>query len=196
MLIRKRRNRHLTKQVIVKAVGEAIAQLGTDKAGINHIAEISGYNKVLIYRYFGGRNGLYEAYLSELLVNLENEVTTMTAPVEEVTYYVYTYLSKFAELVSTTPAIRKLVVWQLQNPEHSTSLRLDEVLKEAENRLINKLTKPESALVQLLISGIIFRLVKQPSHLHEVQEQLNQVFVKRFNLHLESLDEESLMPMT
>ncbi len=59
----KKRDRERTKGKILKAVGEVIEQHGTEKVGVNLIARHAGVNKVLIYRYFGGVDGLMEQYV-------------------------------------------------------------------------------------------------------------------------------------
>ncbi|GAB2764935.1 TetR/AcrR family transcriptional regulator [Rhabdobacter roseus] len=59
----KKRDRERTKGKILKAVGEVIEQYGTEKVGVNLIARTAGVNKVLIYRYFGGVDGLMEQYV-------------------------------------------------------------------------------------------------------------------------------------
>lgn len=59
----KKRDRERTKNKILKAVGEVVEQYGTDKVGVNLIARTAGVNKVLIYRYFGGVDGLMEQYV-------------------------------------------------------------------------------------------------------------------------------------
>jgi AcrR family transcriptional regulator len=59
----KKRDRERTKSKILKAVGEVIEQHGTEKVGVNLIARQAGVNKVLIYRYFGGVDGLMEQYV-------------------------------------------------------------------------------------------------------------------------------------
>ncbi len=44
------------------AVGQLIAKNGLDQIGINRVANHSGINKILIYRYFGGLDGLLRVY--------------------------------------------------------------------------------------------------------------------------------------
>ena len=58
-----RRNRAMTTQRIVAAFEEVIAERGIKGAGINRIAEKAGVSKVLIYRYFGGMEGLITYYI-------------------------------------------------------------------------------------------------------------------------------------
>lgn len=59
----KKRDRERTKGKILKSVGKVIEKYGTEKVGVNLIAREAGVNKVLIYRYFGGVDGLMEQYV-------------------------------------------------------------------------------------------------------------------------------------
>lgn len=58
-----RRNRADTTQRIVNALEDVLAEQGLEGARINQIAEKAGISKVLIYRYFGGLDGLMEYYV-------------------------------------------------------------------------------------------------------------------------------------
>ena len=58
-----RRNRAKTTQRIVEALEEVIAERGLDGVGVNRVAEKANVSKVLIYRYFGGMEGLLEYYV-------------------------------------------------------------------------------------------------------------------------------------
>ncbi|GAB3574929.1 TetR/AcrR family transcriptional regulator [Spirosoma luteolum] len=57
-----KRDRKHTEHRLLEAVGEIIAAHGLDHVRINKVASWSGINKILIYRYFGGLDGLLEAY--------------------------------------------------------------------------------------------------------------------------------------
>ncbi|WP_128546639.1 TetR/AcrR family transcriptional regulator [Larkinella soli] len=58
-----KRNRAQTSQRIINAIEEVIAEKGVEGIGINRIAEKAGVSKVLIYRYFGGLDGLLTHYI-------------------------------------------------------------------------------------------------------------------------------------
>ncbi|GAB3576184.1 TetR/AcrR family transcriptional regulator [Spirosoma luteolum] len=58
-----RRNRAKTTQRIVEALEEVIAERGLEGVGVNRVAEKANVSKVLIYRYFGGMEGLMEYYV-------------------------------------------------------------------------------------------------------------------------------------
>ena len=58
-----RRNRVKTTQRIVEALEEVITERGLEGVGVNRVAEKANVSKVLIYRYFGGMEGLLEYYV-------------------------------------------------------------------------------------------------------------------------------------
>ncbi|SEM75748.1 transcriptional regulator, TetR family [bacterium A37T11] len=57
------RNKERTKLKLLDAVGEIIQTEGYTKLGINHIAQVAGVHKKLVYRYFGTVNNLIETYV-------------------------------------------------------------------------------------------------------------------------------------
>jgi AcrR family transcriptional regulator len=59
------RNREATRQLLIMAVGELLAEKGFTGLGVNAIARQAGVDKVLIYRYFGGLKGLITAFGQE-----------------------------------------------------------------------------------------------------------------------------------
>lgn len=54
-----------SEKKLIKAVSTVIEEDGFAKVGINHIARTAGCDKVLIYRYFGGLEGLLMAWAKE-----------------------------------------------------------------------------------------------------------------------------------
>ena len=59
------RDREATEQRILDAIGAIILRDGLTAVGINAIAREAGVSKVLIYRYFGDLDGLYEAFAEQ-----------------------------------------------------------------------------------------------------------------------------------
>ena len=51
------------REAILNAGEEVFAQHGFDGARIDAIAKVSGYNKSLIFQYFGDKLGLYAAVI-------------------------------------------------------------------------------------------------------------------------------------
>lgn len=61
----RKRNPDLTKQEILRAAHEEFCERGFDGARVDSIARKSGANKRLLYHYFGNKEELYCAVLSE-----------------------------------------------------------------------------------------------------------------------------------
>ncbi len=58
------KNKEASKQKFLDAVGELLMTQGFSALKINEIASVAGLDKKLIYRYFGGRDELVDAYIS------------------------------------------------------------------------------------------------------------------------------------
>lgn len=58
----KRRGREETERAFIDAVDAIIERDGLGAVGVNAIAREAGANKALIYRYFGGLDGLFREY--------------------------------------------------------------------------------------------------------------------------------------
>ncbi len=56
------RDRAVTEEILIKAVGRLLAQKGFKALGINAVAREAGVDKVLIYRYFGDLSSLIAAF--------------------------------------------------------------------------------------------------------------------------------------
>jgi len=56
------RNRLNTETRIIQAVGAVLENDGFEKVGVNLVARTASVDKVLIYRYFGGLDGLSGAF--------------------------------------------------------------------------------------------------------------------------------------
>ncbi|MFH1913100.1 MAG: TetR/AcrR family transcriptional regulator [Pseudomonadota bacterium] len=56
------RDKAITRQRLIDAVGKELAEEGFRHLGVNQVAREAGVDKKLIYRYFGGLPGLIAAY--------------------------------------------------------------------------------------------------------------------------------------
>lgn len=59
------RDRDMTEEKLIKAVGELIVKEGFESLGVRKVAEQAGVNKTLIYRYFESLDGLIYAYMKK-----------------------------------------------------------------------------------------------------------------------------------
>jgi AcrR family transcriptional regulator len=60
---KRKRNRETTVEHIIDALEYVLTERGIDGVGVNAVAEKAGVSKVLIYRYFGGLEGLLDHYV-------------------------------------------------------------------------------------------------------------------------------------
>jgi len=61
-----KRNRSQYEQKLILGVHQILLSRGFQAVGINAVAKQAGLNKVLIYRYFGGLDGLLAAYAEKM----------------------------------------------------------------------------------------------------------------------------------
>jgi len=61
----KERDRQLSEEKLIAAVGELIEEIGFENLGINQVAKKAGFSKNLIYRYFESLDGLIYAYMKK-----------------------------------------------------------------------------------------------------------------------------------
>ena len=59
------RDKQITSRRLISAVGSLLAKKGFKGIGVNAVAREAGVDKVLIYRYFGGLEGLIAAFGKE-----------------------------------------------------------------------------------------------------------------------------------
>lgn len=80
-----KRNRAKTTQRIIDAFEEVLAERGIQAIGVNRVAERAGVSKVLIYRYFGGLEGLISYYIrmGRLYPNFTEPVLEQLRPSNE-----------------------------------------------------------------------------------------------------------------
>ncbi len=78
-----RKRGEATREAILKAAEITFAGHGFDGARVDTIAEVSGYNKTLIFRYFGDKLGLYTEVLKRADREMSELLTQVFAPLLE-----------------------------------------------------------------------------------------------------------------
>jgi AcrR family transcriptional regulator len=155
------RDKERTKVKILKAVGEVIEQYGTDKVGINLIARAAGVNKVLIYRYFGGVEGVMEQYVKtgeytstsslEFIDNIE-----VNAPEQRGQVWSDILLAAMSDL-RDRKATRDLLRWEIGAGKPVLANVRNEVALKMMERIGPLKNYPDTgALIAVLISAIYY----------------------------------------
>ncbi len=109
----KEKDRQLSEEKLIKAVGELIEETGFENLGINQVAKRAEFSKNLIYRYFESLDGLIYAYMKKHDFWLN---TPLEQPdVSNIKGYLKTfYRREIAECRENT-ALRRLKRWELSS---------------------------------------------------------------------------------
>lgn len=129
MVTLKTRNRPATEHELIDAVGRLLARDGVGSFGVNAVAREAGVDKVLIYRYFDGLDGLLRAFaeneafwpsIDEVLGEGESDLRLM-APADRWA----TGLVRYARALRRRPITREVLAWeQIEKNELTEILRV------------------------------------------------------------------------
>ncbi|WP_245859456.1 TetR/AcrR family transcriptional regulator [Spirosoma aerolatum] len=163
MKVVKRRNRQMTMERILRAMGEVMAERGTEKAGINAVAERAGVNKVLIYRYFGGWNGLLEAYVHRgFFLSMFNDKFLDSVPdnlAPEARSKAWSeYTIQFMREFRNRKSSQELIRWEMANGETELARRLADFRDQSYKTMVSKLA-PYAAFDPIAITSLMVAAV-------------------------------------
>jgi len=163
MKVVKRRNRQMTMERILRAMGDVMAERGTEKAGINAVAERAGVNKVLIYRYFGGWNGLLEAYVQRgFFLSMFNEKFLDSVPdtlAPEARSKAWSeYTIQFMREFRARKSSQELIRWEMTHGETELARRLADFRDQSYKSMVSKLA-PYSDFDPLAITSLMVAAV-------------------------------------
>jgi AcrR family transcriptional regulator len=129
MVTTRTRNRHDTEQELVDAVGRLLVRDGVAAFGVNAVAREAGVDKVLIYRYFDGLDGLLRAFaqsasfwpnIDEVLGQGDSDLRSMS-PADRWA----TGLVRYARALRCRPITREVLAWeQVEKNELTEVLRV------------------------------------------------------------------------
>ena len=136
------RNRLQTEARILLAVKEILLRDGFPAIGINAIARQSGCDKVLIYRYFGGLDGLLMAFseTTELWWQADDMILESQAQISQIKLpdYLQILLKRHAETLQTKPLTLEIMAWELSE-QNNLTVALARVRAERGRTLVKKI---------------------------------------------------------
>lgn len=109
-------------EAILNAAEEVFAEHGFDGARVDAIAEAAGYNKSLLFQYYGDKLGLYEAVtrradkeltefeMSVLGSFLEDE--TIASDAHRFRSFLETIIGALFDYLRDHPRLRRIIVWE------------------------------------------------------------------------------------
>jgi TetR/AcrR family transcriptional regulator len=111
-----------TREAILTAAEIVFAEHGFDGARIDTIAEVSGYNKTLIFRYFGDKLGLYAAVLRRIdrqAVEVQAQLLgplladeTLLSDAHRFRAFLKTALGAFLDYMVEHPRLMRMMIWE------------------------------------------------------------------------------------
>jgi len=110
------RNRGQTETAILDAAKALLGEEGFQALGVNAVARRAGCDKQLIYRYFGGLDGLVEAIGGDLASWLQDGVPPPA--VQPATYagLMECMALAFLDALRANPLVQKIAAWELSEP--------------------------------------------------------------------------------
>lgn len=124
------KSRIQTEQKIIKAVETLLLNEGFPAVGINSIAREAGCDKVLIYRYFDGLDGLLQRFadshdlwwsVDEIIQENMDEISQMSMP-----RFLDLLLKRHILALQNRPLTQEIMTWEMssQNPLTKTLSRI------------------------------------------------------------------------
>ncbi len=109
------RDRGATEKAILNAAKALLAEEGFQNFGINAVARKAGCDKQLIYRYYGGLNGLVDAIGADLGTWVKDRIPEDTGGMFLLTYgdLMERLSLLFLQALRDDPLMRRIVAWEV-----------------------------------------------------------------------------------
>lgn len=111
-----------TREAILAAAEAVFTEHGFDGARIDTIAEVSGYNKTLIFRYFGDKLGLYAEVLKRIdrqasefqaqLIGPLLEDETIVSDAHRFKTFLKKAIGAFFDFMVEHPHVMRMIIWE------------------------------------------------------------------------------------
>ncbi len=130
-----------TEQRILNAVETLLLTKGFPEVGINAISRTAGCDKVLIYRYFGGLDGLLERFaktkdlwwtIDEIIQENMDEISQFSLP-----QFLELLLKRHIKAVQSRPLTQEIMAWEMSETNPLT-LALNKIRTEQGMILVKK----------------------------------------------------------
>ena len=114
--IARTRDRDNTEALLVTAARDVLAEAGFQGLGINAVARRAGCDKQLIYRYFGGLDGLVEALGTRLSQDLAAALPAPAQPPASYAELMQGLATGLVALLRRDTLLQRIIVWELAEP--------------------------------------------------------------------------------
>ena len=119
-----KKGRLQTEQKILHALEQILLEQGFPAVGINSLARQAGCDKVLIYRYFDGLDGLLMAFAesTELWWNVDEIITESSDEIgqQALSEFLQTLLKRHVEALQARPITLEIMAWEMSAQNNLT----------------------------------------------------------------------------
>ncbi len=119
-----KKSRHKTEQKILLALRHLLLEQGFPAVGINAVARQAGCDKVLIYRYFSGLEGLLTAFAeaTELWWEVDEIITETAEQISQqpLQQYLQVLLKRHLEALQARPLTLEIMAWEMSAQNNLT----------------------------------------------------------------------------
>ena len=163
------RDKKITSRRLINAVGSLLAKKGFVSVGVNAVAREAGVDKVLIYRYFGGLEGLIAAFAKEgdfwpsALELAGGDLQKFSQmPLDE---RLSSFGSNFFQALKKRPVTQAIMAWEMIEPNGLTE-ELERIREEGIMEFFKMFfTKEEinfdlQAVIMLFGAGISYLVIR------------------------------------
>ena len=158
------RDRSATSARILRAATELLADGGFQNFGVNAVARRAGCDKQLIYRYYGGMDGLVDAIGAELTRWIEDKM-----PVGGHSGFLLTYgdlvehmMMLFIRVLRGDPLMQRIIAWEMSDDTPQVR-RLSEARSRALALWIEKVRgamRPPKGIDHLALNAMLLAAVQ------------------------------------
>lgn len=167
------RNKEMTKEKLIKAVGKVVAEVGFQQLGVNQVAREAGVDKKLIYRYFNGLQNLVAAYgqtldfwpSAEELLGPDREAVRRMEPHEAMALF----FKRYMRAILNRPNTLEILAWEaierneltkgLEEVRAQTALEFFELMEQEPPEDVDL-----TALVIIMAGAVNFLAVRSRIH--------------------------------
>jgi AcrR family transcriptional regulator len=119
-LVRSGRDADVTRRALVRAARRRFATEGYRATTVRHIAADAGVNVALISRYFGSKEGLFEACMNRTVDELDPQTRARAASVDEV---IARLLAHVVEAPNADDPLQLLLLLRSSGDENADAIR-------------------------------------------------------------------------
>ncbi|MEQ1570481.1 MAG: helix-turn-helix domain-containing protein [Myxococcota bacterium] len=158
------RDRKGVEQRLIDAVGAQIADHGLGALGVNAVAARAGVDKVLIYRYFGGLDGLVERWAASPGFWPSVDEVLQGVPLDGPPgRAARVFLARYRQALAARPATLALLAWECAG-DHPSLRALEAARERWALELRDRVALPPEAwaLATLLGAGVQYLALRSP----------------------------------